>query len=258
MKIVDSHCHLDFEVFKDDFHDVLNRAKIAGVTHMQTICTKITHFEQVRKIAEENENIFCSVGIHPNEVDSQPLIGAKELVEYTNHPKVIGLGETGLDYYRNDSDKERQKSSFREHIKASRITGLPLIIHTREAEDDTLETLAEEIEIGVFPGLIHCFTASADFAREALKLGMYISISGIVTFSNAKVLQEIVKTIPLERLLVETDAPYLAPTPNRGKRNEPAFTRDTVLFLAKLKGCKPEEIAEVTTKNFFSLFSKAR
>lgn len=257
MKIVDSHCHLDFEVFHEDLNEVLERAKQAGISHMQTICTKITHFNNIKKLAETYPNIFCSVGIHPNEIASQPFTTAEELVEFSKHPKVIGFGETGLDFYRGTSDKELQIRSFIEHIKAARIAQLPVIIHTRAAEEDTIKILKQEKEYGIFSGLIHCFTASKEFAEQALELGMYISVSGIVTFSNAKELQSVIKNIPLEKMLVETDAPYLAPTPHRGKRNEPAFTKNTTEFLANLKGVSQNSVAEITTRNFFELFSKA-
>ena len=258
MKIIDSHCHLDFEVFKEDFPDMLQRAKDSNVTVMQTICTKISEFEKIRKIAEAYDNIYCSVGIHPDEVEHEKYITAEELIKYTNHPKVIGLGETGLDYYRGKSASDLQASLFKEHIKASRVTGLPLIVHTRSADDDTVKILSDEMKIGKFPGLIHCFTASKELAQAVIELGFYISISGIVTFKNATQLQNTVKELPLECLLVETDAPYLAPTPKRGSLNEPAFTKHTVEFLAKLFGKTPEYIARVTTENFYCLFKKVK
>lgn len=258
MKIVDSHCHLDFDVFKDDLPEVLARAKEAGVEVMQTICTRVSKFEQVKKIALEHDNIYCSVGIHPNEVENEKAITAGDLIDHAKHPKVIGFGETGLDYYREQSDHKLQIRSFREHIKAARITNIPLIIHTRSADADTISLISDEMKLGKFTGLIHCFTAGADLANAMLELGLYISISGIVTFSNAKELQQVVKTLPLERLLVETDAPYLAPAPNRGKQNEPAFTRFTVEFLANLFGKTPEYVAAVTTENFYNLFTKAQ
>ncbi len=258
MKIIDSHCHLDFNVFKEDFPAMLQRAKDNNIAVMQTICTKISEFEQIRKIAEAHDNIYCSVGIHPDEVDNEEYITAEQLIEYASHPKVIGLGETGLDYYRGKSSAELQASLFKEHIKASRVTGLPVIVHTRSADDDTVKILSDEMEIGKFPGLIHCFTASKALAQAVIELGFYISVSGIVTFKNAIQLQDTIKTLPLECLLVETDAPYLAPTPKRGSRNEPAFTKYTVEFLARLFGKTPEYIAEVTTENFYRLFTKVK
>ena len=258
MKIIDSHCHLDFEVFKEDFPEMLQRAKDANIELMQTICTKISEFETIKKIAEAHKNIYCSVGIHPDEVNNEEYITSEKLIEYTNHPKVIGLGETGLDYYRGKSAADLQASLFREHIKASRVTGLPVIIHTRSADDDTIKIISEEMNIGKFPGLIHCFTASKELALEVIKLGFYISVSGIVTFKNATSLQETIKALPLECLLVETDAPYLAPTPKRGSRNEPAFTKYTVEFLAQLFGKSPEYMAEITTENFYRLFTKVK
>jgi TatD DNase family protein len=258
MRIVDSHCHLDFDVFKEDFPLVLQRAEEADVTVMQTICTKISQFEEIKKIAEKYDNIYCSVGIHPNEVEKEEHATAERLVQYANHPKVIGLGETGLDYYYENSARDLQIKAFKEHIKASRITGIPLIVHTRSADQDTVAIISEEMKIGGFTGLIHCFTSSRELAHSMLELGFYISISGIVTFKNATELQQIIKALPLEKLLVETDSPYLAPVPKRGKRNEPAYTKFVVEFLADMFNKTPAYIAQVTTENFYNLFTKAR
>ena len=256
--LVDSHCHLDFPEFAEELDDIVTRAHTAGVEVMQTICTKITEFPKILAVAERYDHMYCSVGIHPNEVANQPEITAQELVTHTQHPKVIGLGETGLDYHYEYSPRERQVTSFKSHIEASRMTGLPVIIHTRAADSETIALLTEEMKRGAFTGLIHCFSTSKELAEAAINLGLYISISGIVTFKKAQELQDIVKDLPLAKLLVETDAPYLAPTPHRGKRNEPAYTRLTAEFLAELKGVAYDEVAKATTENFFHLFSKAR
>lgn len=254
--LIDSHCHLDFPDFAHELDEVVARAEAAGVGLMQTICTKITEFPNILAVAERYPAIYASVGVHPNEVANQPEVTAAQLVELAAHPKVIGIGETGLDYYYENSPREKQIASFRAHIAASRITQLPVIIHTRAADAETIAILEEEMAKGAFPGLIHCFSTSQMLAEKAMALGLYISISGIVTFKKAVELQEIVKDLPLSMLLVETDAPYLAPMPHRGKRNEPAFTRHTAEFLAELKQIPYDEVARATTANFFKLFSK--
>lgn len=256
--VVDSHCHLDFPDFAEDLDDVVTRARASGVGVIQTICTKITEFERVRAVAARFDDMYCSVGVHPHEAESQPMVTADRLAELADDPKVIGIGETGLDYYYEHAPREAQKAQFRAHIEAARRTRLPLIVHTREADDDTIDILSEEAEKGAFPGLIHCFTSSRRLAEASLDLGMSISISGIVTFKSARELQETVKLIPLDRLLVETDAPYLAPVPKRGKRNEPQLVVHTAQFVAELKGVGYAELAERTTENFFRLFDKAR
>jgi TatD DNase family protein len=256
--LVDSHCHLNFPDFKDQVTDVINRAVANDVAYMQTICTKISEFAAVLAIAEQYNNVWCSVGVHPNNVENEPLVTAAELTKLANNPKVIGLGETGLDYYYERSPREKQKLSFIEHIKTSQSTGLPVIVHTRAADEDTIEILREQYAKAKFPALIHCFSTGAKLAHAAIELGMYISISGIVTFKKAEELQSIVKDLPLSSILVETDAPYLAPMPYRGKTNEPAYTRNTAQFIADLKGISYEEVARVTTENFFKLFGKAK
>jgi TatD DNase family protein len=255
--LVDSHCHLNFPDFKDQVADVIKRAVANDVGYMQTICTKLGEFPQILTIAEQYDNIWCSVGVHPNNVENEPLTTASELIKLASNQKVIGLGETGLDYYYERSPREKQQQSFIEHIKASQATGLPVIVHTRSANEDTIDILRDEYAKAKFPGLIHCFSTGAALAYAAIELGMYISISGIVTFKKATELQDIVKDLPLESILVETDAPYLAPMPYRGKTNEPAYTRNTAQFIADLKGISYEEVAEVTTRNFFGLFGKA-
>jgi TatD DNase family protein len=255
--LVDSHCHLDFEVLNEQLPDVLARAKEAGVDVMQTICTRVTQFEKIHAIAKEYPHIYCSVGVHPNNVGEEPEVEVETLVELGSQPKVIGIGETGLDYYYAGQLLKEQQVSFKKHIDAARQLQLPLIVHTRDADDDTMDILESEYQKGEFPGLIHCFTATEKLAKRAMDIGFYISISGIVTFKNAKDLQAIVKQLPLERLLVETDAPYLAPQPHRGKTNEPAFTKHTAEFIAQLKSLPYEVVAKQTTDNFYQLFQKA-
>jgi TatD DNase family protein len=255
--LIDSHCHLDFPEFQKDFELVLQNAYNADVKLMQTISTKISKAPEIIGIAEKYENIFCSVGTHPHEVGNEGLTSVEDIVELTKHPKVIGIGETGLDYYYEHSPKNLQQESFINHIKAAQLTGLPIIVHTRDADDDTIDILYSEMNKKPFTGLIHCFTSSKKLADKALELGLYISISGIVTFKNAEELRHTVKHIPLSRLIIETDSPYLAPSPHRGKRNEPAFVKHTAEFLASLFGVDYTMIAEITTTNFFNLFSKA-
>lgn len=254
--LVDSHCHLDFEELGNPA-DVIARAQAAGVTTLQTIGTRITKFPAIRAIAEQFEQVYCSVGIHPHNVEEEPEIDLAGLIELTHHPKVIGIGETGLDYYYEHSPRALQQKSFRTHIAAARETGLPIIIHTRNADDDTVAILQDEMAKGFFPGLIHCFTSSKALADACIELGLYISISGIITFKNAEELRQTIKTLPLERLLVETDSPFLAPLPHRGKTNEPAFVVHTAQFLAEFLGVSYEHLAQQTTDNFFTLFSKA-
>ncbi len=255
--LVDSHCHLDYPQFTESMDTMLARAAEHDVAYMQTICTLMSEFPKILAVAEKHKNIWCSVGVHPNNVQKEELVTAEQIIEKTKNPKVIGIGETGLDYYYEHSPRDLQIQSFLEHIKASRETGLPLIVHTRDADDDTIEILQNEMKKGKFTGLIHCFSTGRKLAEEAIKLGFYVSISGIITFKKAESLQDIVKDLPLESLLVETDAPYLAPVPYRGKPNEPAFTKYTAQFIAELKGIAYEQVAETTTRNFFDLFSKA-
>lgn len=260
MILVDSHCHLNFPQFSDGqtIADVVQRSRDAGVEYLQTICTRMQEFPTIARIADEFETVYASVGVHPNNVAEEPLVTLEELLKATKHPKVIGIGETGLDYYYEHSPREKQQESLKTHIEAARETGLPVIVHTRSADDDTIEILQNEMKKGPFPGLIHCFSTGKELAEAAIELGMCVSISGILTFKKATELQAIVKDLPLESLLVETDAPYLAPVPFRGKTNEPAYTRHTAEFLAELKGISAEEVAKVTTDNFFHLFQKAK
>lgn len=256
--LVDSHCHLDFPDFATELDAVVERARAAGVGTCLTIGTRLSKFDGVREIAERFDDVWCTVGVHPHEAAVEPLNEAAALVERAAHPRVVGIGEAGLDYFYEHSPKADQVRNFRAHIAASRETGLPLVVHARDADDDLCEILSEESARGAFPGLIHCFSSTAKLAQTALTLGMYISISGIVTFKKADELRSIVANVPLDRLLVETDAPYLAPIPHRGKRNEPSFVRHTAESVARLKGIDAERFAETTSDNFFRLFSKVR
>jgi TatD DNase family protein len=255
--LVDSHCHLDFPEFTPELDAVVARARDAGVGLCVTISTSLKKYDGVAAVAERFANIYCSVGIHPHEADPEPIDGPEQLVERAANPKVVAIGETGLDYYYGLSAREAQIRNFRAHIAASRELRLPLIVHTRDAEDDTIEILREEMEKGAFPGLIHCFTGTPKLAKAALDIGFYISVSGIVTFKKADELRETLQAVPLRRLLVETDAPYLAPLPYRGKRNEPSYVVNTAKVLADVKGVSAEELADATTGNFFRLFTRA-
>ena len=254
---VDSHCHLNYKGLVEQQVDVLARARESGVSAMLNISTRECEWDDVIGLAEQESDVWASVGIHPHEADHHAGMDCAKLVEKSAHPRVVAIGETGLDYYYDKSDRAQQCTGFREHIKASRETGLPIIIHTRDAEADTAAILTEEMREGAFTGVIHCFTASAAFARIALDLGMYISLSGIVTFKNAQDLQDVAKWLPEDRLLVETDAPFLAPIPHRGRTGEPAFVADTACFVAQLRGVAPEILAQQTSDNFYNLFSKA-
>jgi TatD DNase family protein len=255
--LIDSHCHLEYEGLIEDRAGVLNRAREAGIRGFLNISTRRSEWDAVIATAEREPDVWASVGIHPHEADAHADLGEAALLAATQHPKVIAIGETGLDYYYDKSDRQVQQDLFRTHIAVARTTGLPLIIHTRDAEDDTARIIEEEMGRGAFPALIHCFTASAQFGRKMLEQGLTISLSGIVTFKNAKDLQAVAETIPPDRLLVETDAPFLAPVPHRGRTCEPSFTADTARFVAQLRGTTVEQLAEATTRNFFNLFKKA-
>lgn len=254
--LVDSHCHLDFPDFAAELPDVVARAKAAGVGVCVSIGTKLSRFAEVAAVAERFSDVWCTVGSHPHEAEEEPLAGAAPLLDLAKRNKVVGIGETGLDYYYEHSPRAQQATNFRAHIAAARELELPLVVHTRDAEDDTITILREEMGKGAFTGLIHCFTGTQRLADAALELGLYISASGIATFRKSDALRDVLKTVPLERLLVETDAPYLAPTPFRGKRNEPAFVVHTAAMLAELKGVSSDAIAGATTDNFFRLFSR--
>ncbi|WP_370171897.1 TatD family hydrolase [Sphingobium abikonense] len=254
--LIDSHCHLNYKGLIEDQVNVLERSRSAGVDLMLNIATRESEWDAVLDTAIREPDVWATVGIHPHEADEHPHVDTAKLVERAAHPRVVGIGETGLDYYYDYSDRERQQRSFRAHIAACRQTGLPLIVHTRDAEDDTLAIMREEMEQGAYRGVIHCFTASGAFADAAMALGFYISISGIVTFKSAKDLQETAARLPLDRLLIETDSPFLAPVPHRGKPCEPAYVADTARFLAALRGQSAEELGAATSVNFRTLFSK--
>lgn len=255
--LIDSHCHLEYKGLVEDQRGVLARAREAGIGGFLNISTRQREWEQVIGTAVREDDVWASIGIHPHEADGHADMGTTALIDAASHPKVIGIGETGLDYYYDHSDRTTQQALFRMHIAVARETGLPLIVHTRDAEEDTSRILAQEMEKGPFPALIHCFTASAEFGARMLELGLSISLSGIVTFKNAKDLQAVAAQLPEDRILVETDAPFLAPVPHRGQTCEPAFTVDTARFVASLRGIAAESLADQTTRNFFHLFKKA-
>ncbi len=255
--LVDSHCHLDFPDFKDEIDDIIKRAADNNVGIMQTICTHISKFPQIIEIANKYDNIFASVGIHPHEAAKESTT-IEELVRLATHKKIIGIGETGLDYFYEHSPRIIQQESLLIHIEAARQTGLPLIVHTRDADDDTIEILQNEMKKGEFKFLIHCFSSTRHLADKTLELGGYISISGIVTFKKCQDLRDIVKDIPLDRILVETDAPFLAPAPHRGKRNEPAFVKYTAEIISQVKNIPYKEVEKVTTDNFLRLFDRCK
>lgn len=257
MRLVDSHCHLNYKGLVEQQGEVLARARADGVTAMLNISTRECEWDDILGLAAQQPDIWASVGIHPHEADGHLGVDAAKLIDRAVHDRVIGIGETGLDYFYDHSDRAQQRASFVEHIAASRATGLPIIVHTRDAEDDTAQILSDEMSRGHFTGVIHCFTASAEFARVALDLGLYISLSGIVTFKNATELQTIAKWLPEDRILVETDAPFLAPVPHRGKTGEPRFVADTTRYIAGLRGQSFEVVAQQTSDNFYRLFTKA-
>ncbi len=255
--LIDSHCHLDFPELAADRAGVLERARANGVDGMVTICTRVRRFAEVRAIAEDNPGVWCSVGTHPHHAHEELDIGTDDLIRLAEHPRCIAIGEVGLDYHY-DGEPAAQATGFRRHIAASRATGLPVVIHSREADEDTAAILEEETGKGAFPFVLHCFSSGMELARRGLALGGYISFSGIVTFKNAGAVAEAAAFAPADRILVETDAPYLAPVPHRGHANEPAFVRHTAQRLAELRGVTLEDIARATSENFFRLFSKAR
>lgn len=257
MMLIDSHCHLNYKGLVEEQAQVLDRARESGVRGFLNISTRRCEWDAIVATAEREKDVWASVGIHPHEADAHADLGEAALLSAAAHPRVIGIGETGLDYYYDHSDRQVQQDLFRVHIRVARETGLPIIIHTRDAEDDTTRIIEEEMGKGAFPALIHCFTASAQFGARMLELGLTISLSGIVTFKNAKDLQAVAATLPDDRILVETDAPFLAPIPHRGKTCEPAFVADTCAFVAGLRGTSKEAFADMTGANFFKLFSKA-
>jgi TatD DNase family protein len=257
MRLIDSHCHLNYEGLAERRDEVLATARAAGVTGFLNISTRQSEWGEVIAAAEANADVWATVGVHPHEADAHPDLGGGALADATSHPDVIAIGECGLDYYYDKSDRAAQRERFGAHIEAARATGLPLVVHTRDAEDDTAEILEQAVSAGGVRGVLHCFTGSAELARKALDLGFFISLSGIVTFKNAQDLQQTAKIIPDDRLLVETDSPFLAPVPHRGRTCEPAFVADTARFVAGLRGVELETLAQQTTHNFFTLFNKA-
>ncbi|QIK77582.1 TatD family hydrolase [Sphingomonas piscis] len=255
--LVDSHCHLNYPGLIERQDEVLGAARSRGVGAFLNISTRQSEWGDILGTAERNTDVWASIGVHPHEADSHPDLGASALVEAATHDRVIGIGECGLDYFYDKSDRQAQRERFSAHIEAARATGLPLIVHTRDAEEDTAEILTAAVKEGGVAGVLHCFTSSEKLARAALDIGFYISLSGIVTFKNARELQETAKMIPADRLLVETDAPFLAPVPNRGKTCEPAFVADTATFVAELRGEPLDQLADATTDNFYRLFARA-
>src|ERR1041384_6676566 len=254
--LVDSHCHLDFPDLKQELDAVVERARAVGIGRLVTISTRVRRHGELIAVVERYPDVFCSIGTHPHHADEELDIGAADLVAHTRHPKVVAIGEAGLDYHYDNSPRAAQEQGFRTHIAAARATGLPLVIHAREADADTARILEDESRQGAFPAVLHCYTGGPDLARRALALGHFISFTGIVTFKNSAALREIAKSVPADRFLVETDAPYLAPLPYRGKRNEPAYVAEVAKVLAVTRGVAVEEIARQTTDNFFRLFSK--
>jgi TatD DNase family protein len=256
--LIDHHCHLDFPDFADDLDGIVARARAAGVGMMVSISTRIRRLAPLLAIAEARSNVYCSVGTHPHYAHEELDIAVEEIVALAQHPKVVAIGEAGLDYHYDNSPREAQERGFRNHIAAARVTGLPLEIHARDADADTAQILEEETARGAFPAVLHCYTGGAELARRALALGLYVSFSGIVTFKKSEALREIARSVPLDRLLVETDAPYLAPGKHRGRRNEPAYVVETAAVLAQVKGIPPAQLAKATTDNFFRLYGKAQ
>ncbi len=254
--LVDHHCHLDFPQLHDRLDDVLARARNAGVGLMVTISTKIREFDKLRTIVEAHPQIYCSVGTHPHYADTELDITVPEIIRLSAHPKVVAIGEAGLDYHYDNSPRDAQEEGFRNHIAAARETGLPLVIHARDADEDTAAILEDEMAKGPFTAVLHCFTAGRDLAERGLAIGLYVSFSGVITFRNSRDLRDIARDVPADRLLVETDAPYLAPVPFRGKPNEPAYVAHTAKALAEVKGVTPEKLAAQTTENFFRLYSR--
>jgi TatD DNase family protein len=254
--LIDSHCHLDFPDFAAELDAVVGRARSANIARMVTISTRVKRHGELLAIAERFPDVFCSVGTHPHYAHEELDVTTADLVAITRHPKVVAIGEAGLDYHYDTSPRDAQERGFRNHIAAARETGLPLVIHSRDADDDMARILEEEIGQGAFPAVLHCFTGGAELARRAIALGLFISFTGILTFKNSAPLRTIAASLPADRILVETDAPYLAPGRHRGKRNEPAFVIETANMLAETRGVSFDAIAQQTTDNFFRLFSK--
>jgi len=254
--LIDSHCHLDFPDFDDDREAVIARARDAGIGRMVTISTRVSQLDRLLAIATANDDIYCSVGTHPHNAAEEPDVTTEDIVEFATHPKIVAIGEAGLDYHYDSSPHDAQAIGFRRHIAAARETGLPLVIHARDADSDVADILTDETGKGAFPAILHCFSSGRDLAMTGVELGLYVSFSGILTFKKTDELRAIAAEIPQDRLLVETDAPYLAPTPHRGSRNEPSYVVETAKVLAAVRDVPPEEIAARTTENFFRLFKK--
>jgi TatD DNase family protein len=254
--IVDSHCHLDDEGLAEDLPAVLSRAEAAGVGFMLSICSRIRKFDRILAIAEKYPNVYCTVGTHPHNAHEELDISVDEIVALAQHSKVAGIGEAGLDYFYDNSPRDAQMHGFRNHIAAARETGLPLVIHARDAEDDTARVLAEEMAKGAFKAVLHCFTGQQWLAERGVELGLYVSFSGILTYKTAEALRTTARALPSNRILVETDAPFLAPVPFRGKPNEPSYVAATVKQLAEVRGVSPDEMAWQSSENFFALFNK--
>ncbi len=254
--LVDSHCHLDFPDFDEDRDAVLDRARAAGVETIVTISTRVARFPQLRALVERYPQLYCSVGTHPHNAAEEPDVTTEDLVRLAADPTVVAIGEAGLDYHYDNAPRDAQWTSFLRHIAAARETQLPLVIHAREADLDIGDILEAESGKGAFPAILHCFSSGPELARRGVGLGLYVSFSGILTFKRSEELREIAAEIPLERLLVETDAPYLAPVPHRGRRNEPAYVAETAKVLAEVKGMSAEALARATTDNFYKIFSK--
>jgi len=254
--LVDSHCHLDLPDFREELDAIVGRARAAGLSRMVTISTRVEKFPDIRAIAERFDDVYCSVGTHPHHAAKEPNVSVADLVAATKHPKVVAIGEAGLDYHYNNSPRDEQERGFRRHIAAARETGLPLVIHAREADEDIARILEEESARGKFPFVLHCFTGGEDLAKRGIALGGYVSFSGILTFKTSDNLRKIAASLPEDRILVETDAPYLAPQPFRGKRNEPSYVVETARVLAETRGLSPERVQEITTANFHRLFAK--
>lgn len=254
--LIDSHCHLDFPDFAEQLDDVVARARAVGVRRIITICTRVEKFAQVRAVAERFDDVFCSVGTHPHNADEELHITLDGLINLAAHPKVVALGEAGLDYHYDKSSRTGQMQSFKTHIEAARITGLPLVIHARAADDDMIDVLVEETKKGPFPAVLHCFSSGSRLAEIGVELGLYVSFSGIATFKSAQDIREVAKLVPKDRILVETDAPYLAPVPHRGRTNEPSFVADTARSLAETLEMDLDELIAQTGDNVFNLFKK--
>lgn len=254
--IVDSHCHLDFPDFDADRDALVARAKAAGVERMVTISTRVAKFPQLKAIADRYDEVCCSIGTHPHNAADEPDVTADDLVAIAADPKVVAIGEAGLDYHYDNAPRQAQRASFLRHIEAARVTRLPLVIHARDADEDIAAILAEETARGAFPAILHCFSSSRELALRGIALGLHVSFSGILTFKRSDSLRALAAELPLDRLLVETDAPYLAPAPHRGHRNEPAYVVDTAKVLAEARGMQPESLAAATTDNFYRLFNK--